>query len=100
MRLAAEQISVIKQAAARFFGADVSVLQFGSRADDSKPGGDIDLYIETHKEDITEIVRAEIAFLADVKGKPSDQEIEIFVNYPSRKMHPPIFEISKQQGIA
>ena len=100
MRLTAEQISVIKQATTRFFGTDAFVMLFGSRADDSKRGGDIDLYIETSKEDISEIVRAEIAFLAAVKRKLGDQKIDVLVNYPSRKMYPPIFEVAKQQGIA
>ena len=55
---------------------------------------------KTSKEDISEIVRAEIAFLAAVKRKLGDQKIDVLVNYPSRKMYPPIFEVAKQQGIA
>jgi predicted nucleotidyltransferase len=99
MRLTAKQIAIIKQSAMHFFGKDAAVLLFGSRVDDSKRGGDIDLYIETRKEDVSEIVRAEIAFLADVKMKLGDQKIDVLVNYPSRKIYPPIFEIAKQ-GVA
>ena len=45
MRLDEKTRQEIRQAARRFFEADVYL--FGSRADDSRRGGDIDLYIET-----------------------------------------------------
>ncbi|MBN2702396.1 MAG: nucleotidyltransferase domain-containing protein [Methylothermaceae bacterium] len=49
MRLNPEQIAAIKQATAEVFGPEASVRLFGSRIDDSRRGGDIDLYIETDK---------------------------------------------------
>ena len=42
MRLAAEQITAIRQSALEVFGEDTQVWLFGSWADDSKRGGDID----------------------------------------------------------
>ena len=47
MRLEPEEIVAIKAAALRVFGDGVKVCLYGSRADDSKRGGDIDLLIET-----------------------------------------------------
>lgn len=99
MRLTPEQIATLKAATAEYFGTDASVSLFGSRVDDSKRGGDIDLLIQTCKDNMTEIVRSEIAFLADVKMKLGDQKIDILVNYPSRKTHPPIFEIARKTGV-
>ena len=64
MRLTPDQITAIKSAAAENFGTDASVSLFGSRVDDSKRGGDIDLLIRTSQDKIADIVRAEIAFLA------------------------------------
>lgn len=46
MRLTSNQIAVIKQKTALVFGENAKVFLFGSRADDSKKGGDIDLFIE------------------------------------------------------
>ncbi|MGK2911469.1 MAG: nucleotidyltransferase domain-containing protein [Sphingobium sp.] len=46
MRLRPEEISAIKAAASEAFGPDVVVRLFGSRADDAKRGGDIDLHLE------------------------------------------------------
>lgn len=47
MRLTPEQIERIRDVARRVLGDDARVTLFGSRADDRKKGGDIDLYFET-----------------------------------------------------
>jgi len=47
MRLSNDSMLTIKQAVTLIFGKDAKVYLFGSRADDAKKGGDIDLYIET-----------------------------------------------------
>ena len=47
MRLTNVEINSIKQSAIDIFGADVQVFLFGSRVDDTKKGGVIDLYIKT-----------------------------------------------------
>lgn len=99
MRLTPEQITVIKQAAVKFFGPDTSVRLFGSRADDTQRGGDIDLYIQTRTENVLDIVRSEIAFLAEIKMKLGDQKIDVLIDYPSRKTHNPIYEIARETGI-
>jgi hypothetical protein len=46
MRLTQEQQSAIRTAASEAFGAGATVWLFGSRVDDHKKGGDIDLVIE------------------------------------------------------
>lgn len=47
MRLTPAQVQSIKQAAHAVLGEDARVILFGSRADDSRRGGDIDLLFET-----------------------------------------------------
>ncbi|MHB1545668.1 MAG: nucleotidyltransferase family protein [bacterium] len=49
MRLSAEEAKIIKNLAVKYFGANSNIYLFGSRADDKKRGGDIDLYIEIDK---------------------------------------------------
>jgi len=45
MRLSTDQIQAIRQAATAAFGQGTSVWLFGSRVDDAKKGGDIDLLV-------------------------------------------------------
>lgn len=46
MRLKPNEVDAIKAAALEAFGADAVVRLFGSRVDDRKRGGDIDLIVE------------------------------------------------------
>jgi len=53
MRLKPEQTQFIKSTIARHFGAEARVWLFGSRVDDGKRGGDVDLYVEpNNREDL------------------------------------------------
>lgn len=54
MRLTAAQIETIRQVARQNFEADASVWLFGSRADDFKRSGDVDLYVESSRRDTLE----------------------------------------------
>ena len=99
MRLTPQQQSAIRTAVAETFGENATSWLFGSRVDDNKRGGDIDLLIETKELDVTKIVRSELAFLTKLQMKLGEQRIDVLVDYPSRKYTPPIFTIAKQTGI-
>ena len=99
MRLTDQQRAIIRATVAETFGAGAEVWLFGSRVDDSKRGGDIDLLIETDQSDLNAIMRSEIAFLSKVQMKLGEQKIDVLLDYPSRKIRPPIFYIAKQTGI-
>ena len=99
MRLTPQQQSTIRTAVAETFGENATIWLFGSRVDDNKRGGDIDLLIETKELDVTKIVRSELAFLTKLQMKLGEQRIDVLVDYPSRKYTPPIFTIAKQTGI-
>jgi predicted nucleotidyltransferase len=49
MRLSGSQIQCIKNTALAIFGQKTKVYLFGSRLDDTKKGGDIDLLIKPHQ---------------------------------------------------
>ena len=46
MRLTHEQVAIIHEAVAEVLGQEARVYLFGSRVDDRRRGGEIDLYIE------------------------------------------------------
>ena len=46
MRLTAQEVTAIKKAAAEIFGGAAVVRVFGSRLDDARRGGDIDLHVQ------------------------------------------------------
>ena len=49
VRLSEYEIRTIKETAKEIFGNNAKVYIFGSRADLTKKGGDIDIFIETDK---------------------------------------------------
>lgn len=76
MRLSDFQIETINKLAKKHFGQDATVFLFGSRTDDHKRGGDIDLFVRNKNEsELT--VEAKIKFLAQLKAQIGDQKIDV-----------------------
>ena len=93
MRLTAAQIETIRQVARQNFGADASVWLFGSRADDFKRGGDVDLYVESsHRDTLMSTLRCKIA-LEDSLDLP----VDLVVKEPGQDK--PIYNLAKAQGV-
>jgi len=78
MRLKDHQVRSIKDAARRRFGPEARVYLFGSRTDDSRRGGDIDLYIECDTP-IPDRGKAERGFEVDLLKALGDRKIDIVV---------------------
>lgn len=99
MRLTDQQRAIIRSTVNEIFGAGAEVWLFGSRVDDSKRGGDIDLLIETPQVDAAVVTRAEIAFQTRLQRVLGDQKIDVLLAYPSRKNYPPIYQVAKRTGV-
>ena len=84
----------IREAAHRFFGADVYL--FGSRTDDTRRGGDIDLYIESAMS-TDEAVRAQIGMLGHLYNRIGERKIDLVVN--SDGSDRAIFQEARRQGL-
>ena len=96
MRLSALQRQVLTQTARDCFDPDVRVLLFGSRMDDTRKGGDIDLLIETQLQDPGQIARAHSQFFARVHLALGEQKIDVLIDYPDRQNQAPIYLVAKQ----
>lgn len=93
MRLTASQIEIIRQAAHQNFGADAPVWLFGSRVDDARRGGDVDLYIESARENtLMSALRCRIAIEDSL-----DLHVDLIVKEPGKDK--PIYQIAKTQGV-
>lgn len=99
MRLSSQEQQILKAAAQSSFGQDSVLRLFGSRLNDQRKGGDIDLLIETSLTDPAKIAQAHIRFLADVYARLGEQKIDLLIDYPARQQYFPIFDIAKKEGV-
>lgn len=96
MRLSAEEVMAIKRTAAEVFGPDATVRLFGSRADDTRRGGDIDLCLEVDPSQAT--FDHECAFRHGLEDRIGEQKIDVVLH---RRGTPPapIAEIALETGV-
>lgn len=76
MRLNEFQIEAINKLAKKHFGEEATVYLFGSRTDEDKKGGDIDLFI-TNKDEKRLNIEAKVRFLAEIKTKIGNRKIDV-----------------------
>ena len=96
MRLSDFERNTIKNLAKQFYGQQAKVILFGSRVDDTKKGGDIDVFIETPLESS---IKDKLNFLVQLENKIGEQKVDLVVkskNSPAKD----IFNIAKATGIA
>jgi predicted nucleotidyltransferase len=98
MRISQETAKIIKELSLKYFGEDSKVYLFGSRADDTKRGGDIDIYVET-KVDISKQFDLRVKFLTELTMKIGEQKIDIVINNLTFDKKLPIYEIAKRKGV-
>jgi len=97
MRLTPNQIQTIKTAAAEIFGADAEIWLFGSRADDEKRGGDIDLLVETDCALDDSALRA-ARLSARVSLGMYGRRVDVVVRTPGL-VEQPIHRIAREEGV-
>jgi hypothetical protein len=96
MRLLDTELGHIRSCFVRHFGPQSHLWVFGSRTEDTRLGGDIDLYIETDADNPQEIWEKKVDFIIDLKSKLGDQRIDVVIQDPE---HPiPIYTIARTQG--
>ena len=92
MRISPAQTEIITQSIHRHLGESARTWLFGSRLDDRKRGGDIDLYVETGPHPLMNELRCKVQLEealdipVDLIVRPSDEDT-------------PIANIAKAQGV-
>ena len=97
MRLSKQEIAFINQLGKLHFGDDAAIYLFGSRVDDSKKGGDIDLYIETSLS-ADKAFKAKIKFLTDLELQIGEQKIDVVIKNNDREPQL-IHKVAKETGV-
>lgn len=76
MRLSVKYQQTIKKYFNEFFDGEIYL--FGSRVDDTKKGGDIDLYLVVNNHD--NLFQRKIKFLSRIKRELGEQKIDVVFN--------------------
>ena len=92
MRLASWEVEEIKKAAKLVFGENVKVILFGSRVDDSKKGGDIDLYVITDNPSY----KKKGEFWIELQERLGEQKIDIILSEDSNRS---IEQVALKEGV-
>ena len=84
MRLSQHECAVVQSQVPSIFGQEAQVFLFGSRVDDLKKGGDIDLFIKIS--DQSDLFMKKIRFLARVKKILGEQKIDVVFNQNDQRL--------------
>ncbi len=95
MRLSNDTQKKLLHTAHQHFGNNIKMYLFGSRVDDTKKGGDIDLFIESEK-DIS--LQKEVKFLKDVYKYVTQRKVDLIIKIPS-KSERSIHQKARMEGI-
>ena len=96
MRLTSIEQQALHDASLRWFGVPPRL--FGSRVDDARRGGDIDLYIEAQADlSPQEAFQLETRMAAELYRVLGERKIDIVVN--TGRLDLPIYRVAREQGV-
>jgi predicted nucleotidyltransferase len=94
MRLKPEQAQFIKSTIARHFGAGARIWLFGSRVDDARRGGDVDLYVQP--DELTDCFSCRVRCLGAL-SEVLPYPVDLVVDDGAREL--PIYLIARREGV-
>lgn len=97
MRLSPDQVTAIRESATEAFGEGTAVWLFGSRADDSRKGGDIDLLVAPPLCSAAEKLARKLRFLARLEKRLGERRVDVVIESPHDNR--PIVELAHRQGV-
>lgn len=100
MRLNDIQRRAIRNAVSKYFGSHARVFLFGSRVDDSRRGGDIDLLVEVSDidPDSNSAITAKLSAVADIQRQIGERKIDLVVASPETDK--PVVANARRSGVA
>jgi predicted nucleotidyltransferase len=100
MRLTPDEIAAIKRLVAETYGPDAVVRLFGSRVDDRRRGGDVDLHIEVNLPGpyTTDRLRTEFRLHDRLEQALDERKVDLVIRY-AHQPETPIDRIAVKTGI-
>jgi predicted nucleotidyltransferase len=99
MRLTPQEIQVIKSTVKKVMGRQARVWLFGSRVDDNKRGGDIDLFIEADLQNPLDRVQKKSQLWAKLQQRLGEQRIDIILAAAKVEDERRIEQVAKESGV-
>lgn len=99
MRLSQFEKETINTLARKYFGQGTTVFLFGSRTDDLKKGGDIDLFIHNSNDQFLTL-ETKIHFLAELKTKIGERKIDVVFDNAYTRLKKKFYRSLSKQKIA
>jgi predicted nucleotidyltransferase len=95
-----KEVNAIAQAARDAFTPGTAVFLFGSRVDDSKRGGDIDLLVELPETmPPAELVRRRTQFVSRIYRLLNEQRIDVIITTQGQQDSREVIAAAKREGI-
>lgn len=92
MRITSQQAQLITQSVHHHFGENAKLWLFGSRLDDNKRGGDIDLYVEADPHPLMNEIRCKVQLKESL-----DLPVDLIVR--TWNHDDPIASLAKSKGV-
>jgi predicted nucleotidyltransferase len=99
VRLTALQADAIRVGVLKNFGNSTRAWLFGSRVDEQRTGGDIDIYIEPEIQDPAELIDAKLHFLLELHQKLGEQKIDVVIRRAAFKEDLSIYRVARETGV-
>jgi len=100
MRLSVDERTAVESAAQRFLPVGARVCLFGSRTDDARRGGDIDLLIELPAlQSTAELVAVRNRFTAHLYRLLGERRIDVLIATPQVSDAGPVVESARRQAV-
>jgi uncharacterized protein len=97
MRLSNQARQIVRDTAREIFGDNAKVIVFGSRVDDERCGGDLDILVQTD-EPVRERRRKTLQLTARLQMRLGDQPIDVLLLDPETILQP-IHEEAMRTGV-
>ncbi len=94
MRLSNEEITIIKKVILKYID-DAKIFLFGSRVDENKRGGDIDIFVKTDK---IISLKNQIKILTELEINGIQRRVDLLLKMPNSKDRA-IFQTAQNEGI-